>query len=163
MPDPMDSMDEQEQSPAETSDLADHTDIADAADATSMNFPLVAIGASAGGVMALQRLFEYLPADSGAAFVVIIHLDPERESGLAQILSTRTAMPVVQVEGRAELKPNCVYVIPPNRRLEVNHREIATFAFDEPRGHRAPIDQFFRSLAEQHGDGFAVILSGAGS
>ncbi len=128
-----------------------------------MSFPLVAIGASAGGVKALQRLFEFLPDNTGAAFVVIIHLDPLRESGLAQILSTRTRMSVEQVEGRSELKPNCVYVIPPNRRLQVGDNEIATFEFDEPRGHRAPIDLFFRSLADQHGDGFAVVLSGAGS
>jgi len=148
-------MEEQEQP---TADLAANDD-----EGPPPAFPLVAIGASAGGVMALQRLFECLPDDSGAAFVVIIHLDPARESGLAQILATRTTMPVLQVTERTELKPNAVYVIPPNRQLHVDNREISTSAFEEPRGQRAPIDQFFRSLAYQHGDGFAIILSGAGS
>jgi two-component system, chemotaxis family, CheB/CheR fusion protein len=151
-------MDEQDLSATEALDTDDTVDTV-----APTSFPLVAIGASAGGVKALQRLFECLPDDTGAAFVVIIHLDPERESGLAHILSTRTRMPVEQVDGRTDLIPNCVYVIPPNRRLQVTDREIATFAFDEPRGHRAPIDLFFRSLADQHGDGFAVVLSGAGS
>jgi len=61
------------------------------------------------------------------------------------------------------LQPDHVYVIPPDRRLHITNDEIATAEFDEPRGKRAPIDLFFRSLAEQHGDGCAVILTGAGS
>ena len=72
-------------------------------------------------------------------------------------------MPVVQVTARERLEVDHVYVIPPDRRLQMVDHEISAFAFDEPRGHRAPIDLFFRSLAEQLGEGFAVILSGAGS
>jgi two-component system CheB/CheR fusion protein len=125
--------------------------------------PLVAVGASAGGVKALQRLFENLPADTGACFVVIVHLDPDRESHLPEIIATRTPMPVVSVDDRRDLKPNCVYVIPPNRRLQIAGSEIATFPFDEPRWQRAPVDFFFRSYADTHGDGFAVVLTGAGS
>lgn len=155
MSDPLETRDEQDPSPTEASDT-DH-------DSARVSVPLVAIGASAGGVAALQQLFECLPDETGAAFVVIIHLDPGRESGLAQVLRTRTRMPVQQVDGPTELRSDCVYVIPPNRRLQVSDNEIATFPFDEPRGHRAPIDLFFRSLAEQHGDGFAIVLSGAGS
>ncbi|MBV9114557.1 MAG: PAS domain-containing protein [Hyphomicrobiales bacterium] len=124
---------------------------------------IVGIGASAGGVRALQAFFEALPADTGAAFVVIVHLDPQSRSDLSSILATRTRMPVAQVEASAKLRANHVYVIPPDRRLQISDHEISASEFDEPRGQRAPIDLFFRSLARQHGDGFAVILTGAGS
>ncbi|MBO0733689.1 MAG: chemotaxis protein, partial [Methylocapsa sp.] len=124
---------------------------------------IVGIGASAGGVHALQAFFEALPVDTGAAFVVVVHLDPGSHSQLSSILATRTRMPVVQVEGTQELRANHVYVIAPARRLHISDREISSEEYDEPRGRRAPIDLFFRSLAEQHTDGFAVILTGAGS
>jgi two-component system CheB/CheR fusion protein len=124
---------------------------------------VVGIGASAGGVTALSRFFEALPSQVGAAFVVIAHLDPERRSELAQILASHTDMPVQQVTGTSELKPDCIYVIPPDRQLRISDEHIAAIPFEEPRGHRMPIDFFFRSLAQQHGDGFAIVLSGAGS
>src|SRR5262245_23667433 len=72
-------------------------------------------------------------------------------------------MPVVQVENREKLKADHVYVIPPDRRLQITDHELSALQFDEPRGKRSPIDLFFRSVAERLGDGFAVILSGAGS
>ncbi|HKS57763.1 MAG TPA: CheR family methyltransferase [Steroidobacteraceae bacterium] len=125
--------------------------------------PLVVIGASAGGIRALQSFFDAMPADSGAAFAVVVHLDPEHRSELPRILAGRTAMPVVQVEGRQKLAGNRVYVIPPDRHLEVVDHEISAQPFDQPRGKRSPIDSLFRSVAERLGDGFAVILSGAGS
>jgi two-component system, chemotaxis family, CheB/CheR fusion protein len=124
---------------------------------------IVGIGASAGGIRALQDLFEALPERLGATYVVVVHLDPEHQSDLAGILGARTKMPVSQVEATADLEPNHVYVVPPNRRLHITDHEISAVEFDEPRGRRVPIDFFFRSLAERHGDGFAVILSGAGS
>src|SRR5215470_15767146 len=129
---------------------------------------IVGIGASAGGIRALQAFFSALSdaepsGNTGAAFVVIVHLDPQTRSELAAILAQRTRMPVTQVVGTEPLRPDHVYVIPPDRRLHVSDHEISTAEFDEPRGRRAPIDLFFRSLAEQHGDGFAVILSGAGA
>jgi two-component system CheB/CheR fusion protein len=123
---------------------------------------IVGIGASAGGIQALQAFFEEIPATTGAAFVVVMHLDPESQSELASILGMRTQMPVVQVAARERLYPNHVYVIPPNRRLELTDHQIMAVVFDQPRGQRAPIDLFFRSLAA-HGDGFAVVLTGAGS
>jgi two-component system CheB/CheR fusion protein len=124
---------------------------------------IVAMGASAGGVRALQTFFGSIPADTGAAYVVIVHLDPERRSELPSILGARTKMPVVQVRERQKIEANRVYVIPPDRRLEMVDHEISATPFDEPHGARSPIDQFFRSMAERLGDGFAVILSGAGS
>src|SRR4051794_25241993 len=124
---------------------------------------VVGIGASAGGVKALQQLFAALPEQTGAAFVVVVHLDPDMRSEMSSILATRTHMPVLQVGKPVALQPDHVYVIPPDRRLQITNDEIAAAEFDEPRGKRAPIDLFFRSLAEQHGDGCAVILTGAGS
>ena len=125
--------------------------------------PIVGIGASAGGVKALQALFSALPADTGAAFVVIVHLDPEWPSELAGIIGSRTSMPVQQVERTERLAADNVYVIAPNHSLRIADHTISALPFDEPRGQRAPIDHFFRSLADQGADGFAVILTGAGS
>jgi hypothetical protein len=80
---------------------------------------IVSIGTSAGGVQALQALFDALPDGTGASFVVIVHLDPQANSGLARILASRTRMPVLQVQTREEVKPNHVYVIPPGRLLQI--------------------------------------------
>jgi two-component system CheB/CheR fusion protein len=124
---------------------------------------IVAIGASAGGIPALQNFFSGIPQNTGAAFVVVLHLDPQHHSELSAIVAARTKMPVVQVDKTARLESNHVYVIPPDRRLEVIDHEISAIEFDEPRGQRLPIDFLFRSVAERLGDGFAVILSGAGS
>ena len=126
--------------------------------------PIIAgIGASAGGIQALQAFFEALPENTGVAFVVVVHLSPEHRSMLPAILATRTRMPVEQVTNTVPLKADHVYVIPPDRRLSITESAVSASPFDEPRGRRAPIDLFFRSLAEQHGDGFAVVLSGSGS
>jgi two-component system, chemotaxis family, CheB/CheR fusion protein len=131
--------------------------------AVVQRFPTVGIGTSAGGVHALQMFFESLPDDVDAAFVVIVHLDPGRQSELSSILAARTRMPVTQVTGRTPIEPRHVYVIPPNRQLLVTDQHLALAEFDEPRWQRAPIDLFFRSLAAQRGDDFAIVLSGAGS
>jgi two-component system CheB/CheR fusion protein len=126
-------------------------------------FPIVGIGASAGGVEALQAFFEALPEPLGVAFVVVIHLSPEYRSELATILARKTRIPVEEVSRTVALEADRVYVIPPDQRLQLTDTEVGAFPFEQPRGHRAPIDLFFRSLAEQYGDGFAVILSGSGS
>ncbi|HLH12231.1 MAG TPA: chemotaxis protein CheB [Methylovirgula sp.] len=143
--------------------MAEHPNSGEQSAQPSPKPVVVGIGASAGGVQALQTFFEALPSDTGAAFVVVVHLDPRSHSDLANILATRTSMGVAQVAQAKQLLPNHVYVIPPDRRLRITDDEIETAEFSEPRGQRAPIDLFFRSLAEQHGDGFAVILTGAGS
>ena len=124
---------------------------------------IVAIGASAGGIRALQNFFDVVPAQTGAAFVVVVHLDPDRPSDLPHILDARSEMPVVLVGWREHLAADHIYVIPPDRRLELVDHELSAVPFDEPRGRRSPIDWFFRSLSEGLGDGFAIILSGAGS
>jgi len=124
---------------------------------------LVLIGASAGGIRPIEQLFSSLPDHTGAAFVVVVHLDPEHRSELPNIIASRTRMPVTQVTDRAKLEADHVYVIPPDRRLQAVDHELRAAEFEEPRGHRSPIDGLFRSVAERVGDGFAVILSGAGS
>jgi two-component system, chemotaxis family, CheB/CheR fusion protein len=124
---------------------------------------IVTIGASAGGVTALQRFFEALPEHTGAAFVVVVHLDPDHRSGLPQIIGGRTRMPVTQVNRTEKLEADHVYVIPPDRRVQLIDHEISPTEFEEPRGKRAPIDGFLRSATEHAGDGFAIILSGGGS
>lgn len=124
---------------------------------------IVGIGASAGDVKALHTFFELLPDNPGAAFVVIVHLAPETRSELARILGAKTRMPVVQVQEPEQLEADHVYVIPPDRHLEITDNHVAAQAFTDRRGQRTPIDTFFRSLAGQHGDGFAIILTGAGS
>jgi two-component system, chemotaxis family, CheB/CheR fusion protein len=124
---------------------------------------IVTIGASAGGVGALQLFFDGIPEHTGAAFVVVVHLDPQRRSELPQILAGRTRMPVTQVHETEKLQADHVYVIPPDRRVQLIDHTISATEFEEPRGKRAPIDLFFRSVAERVGDGFAIILSGAGA
>ncbi|HEY1862604.1 MAG TPA: chemotaxis protein CheB [Roseiarcus sp.] len=84
---------------------------------TRKRFPTVGIGTSAGGVRALQIFFESVPEDVEAAFVVVVHLDPEHKSELSNILASRTRMPVAQVTDRVRLESRHVYVIPPNRQL----------------------------------------------
>lgn len=125
--------------------------------------PVCAIGASAGGVKALQEFFEHVDDELGLAYVVIIHMSPEHESHLSEILTGRTQMPVHQVGDTPELEPNRVYVIAPDRELVIEGNAIHSRAFTEPRGQRAPIDMFFRSVAKARGDGFAVVMSGSGS
>jgi two-component system, chemotaxis family, CheB/CheR fusion protein len=125
--------------------------------------PVCAIGASAGGVGALQDFFGRIGDDLGLAYVVIIHLSPNHPSQLGEILANCTAMPVEQVEGKMRLKPNHVFVIPPDRELVIEGDDVAARPFAEPHGHRAPIDMFFRSVAQGRGDGLSVVLTGAGS
>ncbi|HVW69102.1 MAG TPA: CheR family methyltransferase, partial [Steroidobacteraceae bacterium] len=127
--------------------------------------PICGIGASAGGIEALNQFFEALPADLGLAYVVVVHLAPDRKSELPTILSRRTKMPVVQVGDHevAALRPDHVYVIAPDRKLIVTDTSVGAEPFDQPRGHRMAIDLLFRSIAEAGGDGFALVFSGTGA
>jgi two-component system CheB/CheR fusion protein len=124
---------------------------------------VVGIGASAGGLKALQQLVEAVPADSGMAFVVIVHLDPERESRMPELLQDRTALPVQQVTEPTRVEANHVYIIPPGQDLAMSGGTLVL----RPRGMRsahAPVDLFFRTLAEECGpDAAGVVLSGTGS
>ena len=133
-------------------------------DETRASFPIVGIGASAGGLEALEKLFDAMPADSGMAFVVIQHLDPTRQSHMVELLGRRTRMDVVAVKEGAEVRPNCVYMILPNREVTIRSGVLHLAEPTERRGARRPVDSFLASLAEdQEERAIGVILSGTGS
>lgn len=130
----------------------------------SLTFPVVGIGASAGGLEALEQFLRHVPKESGMAYVVVQHLDPTHKGLLPQLLQRATEMQLFQVKDRMRVKVNCVYVIPPNKDMSILHGVLHLFEPAEPRGLRLPIDFFFRSLAEDQRDkGIGVILSGMGS
>jgi two-component system CheB/CheR fusion protein len=127
-------------------------------------FPIVGMGASAGGLKAFEQFFSQLPSDCGMAFVLIPHLDPGHVSMLPELLRKYTQMPVVQVKDAMQVEPNTIYVIPPNKSMAIIHGTLLLTAVTEPRGLRLPIDTFFRSLAEDQGsNAIAVVLSGTGT
>jgi two-component system CheB/CheR fusion protein len=125
---------------------------------------VVGLGASAGGVAVLQQFFEQMAPDSGLAFVVVMHLSPEYESNLASVIQQKTSMPVIQVNETVKVRPNHVYVIPPNQQLSMQE---STLCLSEPQqalGRRVTIDLFFRTLAQSYGQrSVCVILSGTDS
>ena len=126
-------------------------------------FPVVGIGASAGGLEAFSRLFERLPATTGMAFVVVQHLDPTHESALVDLLSRSTAMPVAEAADGVRVAPNHVYVIPPNATITISGG-ILRLAVRAKHGLHLPVNDFLRSLAiDQRGSAIGVILSGTGS
>lgn len=128
-------------------------------------FLVVGIGASAGGIRVLKEFFAQVPADSDMAYVVILHLSPEHESKLAEILQTVALIPVSQVqEENVKVEPNHVYVIPPNKSLVMNDCHLALSPVQSYEERRAPVDIFFRTLAESHDSrAVSVILSGTGA
>jgi two-component system, chemotaxis family, CheB/CheR fusion protein len=128
------------------------------------DFPIVGIGSSAGGLEALEKLFDAMPRDPGMAFVVIAHLDPTRESHLTELLNRRIEMPVVEVRGETAVEPNRVYVIAPDQSLELNGDVLHPSKPREPRAERRPVDIFFRSLAENQKErAIGIVLSGTGT
>ena len=135
-----------------------------APESASPPFPIVGIGASAGGLEALEQFLQNVPDKSGLAFVIVQHLDPTHKALLPELLQRATAMPVQQVTDRMRVKADCVYVIPPNHDMSILHGVLHLFKPAAPRGLRLPIDFFFRSLAEdQQERSIGVILSGMGS
>ena len=127
-------------------------------------FPIVGIGASAGGLEALEHFLKNVPAGSGMAFVIVQHLDPTRNGVMSELLQRATSMKVVQVKDRTVVRPDCVFVIPPNKDMSLLHGVLHLLAPAAPRGLRLPIDFFFRSLAQdQQEHSIGVILSGMGS
>ena len=127
-------------------------------------FPIVGIGASAGGLEALEGLFRAIPDHCGMAFVLVQHLDPGRASMLTAILQRYTKMEVVEVTDNLRVAPDHAYVIPPNRDMLIFDRTLRLNAPKQSHGHRFPIDAFFRSLAEDQAErAIGVILSGTGT
>ena len=137
---------------------------ADNARHASRFFPIVGIGASAGGLEALELFLQRVQPKSGMAFVIVQHMDPTRKGLLVELLQRATPMPVVQVKDRTRVKPDCVYVIPPNKDMSILHGVLHLLVPVAPRGLRLPIDFFFRSLADDRQEhSIGVILSGMGS
>ncbi len=129
-----------------------------------VSFPIVGIGASAGGLEALDQFLGHVPAGSGAAYVIVTHLDPTRKGIMPQLLQRATGMRVFQVKDRTRVQPDRVYVIPPNKDMSILQGVLHLFEPAAPRGLRLPIDFFLRSLAQdQHEHSVGVILSGMGS
>jgi two-component system CheB/CheR fusion protein len=133
------------------------------APAPHLPFPVVGIGASAGGLGALLSLFENMPATSGMAFVVVLHLSPKYESSVDQVLQRATRMPVLQVVEDVKIEPNHVYVIAPGLELTMYDGALQVSEARRQRGQHVAIDRFFRTLAEaQMERALAIVLSGSG-
>jgi two-component system CheB/CheR fusion protein len=128
------------------------------------SFKIIGIGASSGGLEAFEEFFQHMPTNSGFAFVLVPHLDPNHASLLTEILQRSTRMPVIEVQDQMPVVPNTVYVIPPNRDMEIFHRRIQLSIPNVPHGQRLPVDAFFRSLAEdQKENAVGIIFSGTGT
>ncbi len=124
---------------------------------------VVGIGASAGGIEALRAFFSNVPATSGAAYVVILHLSPDHDSKLAEVLQTTASIPVTQVTQPVHIQADHVYVVPPSRRLEINDGTLTLSEITQREHRRSPVDVFFRALADAHGSrSVGIILSGTG-
>jgi two-component system CheB/CheR fusion protein len=127
-------------------------------------FPVVGIGASAGGLEALEQFLSHVPDGSGLAFVIVQHLDPTHKGVMPELLQRSTPMKVSQVRDRMKVRPGAVYVIPPNKDMTIVHGTLRLAEPREARGLRLPIDLFFRSLADdRQGSSIGVLLSGMGS
>ncbi len=127
-------------------------------------FPIVAIGASAGGLEAFEQFFKNMPEDSNMAFVLIPHLSPEHKSIMPEILGRYTKMSIAQAENGVKVKPNCVYIIPPDKDISILRGTLQLLDPVESRGMRHPIDFFFRALAQDQGEkAICIVLSGTGT
>ena len=127
-------------------------------------FPIVGVGASAGGLESFEQFFAHVAPGSGMAFVLVQHLDPDHPSLLTEILQRATAIPVTEAQDQVAVMPNNVYIIPPNRDMVIFHGTLQLSVPEKPRGQRMPIDAFLRSLAEDQGEkAIGIILSGTGT
>jgi two-component system, chemotaxis family, CheB/CheR fusion protein len=133
----------------------------EAKDLDGDRFPVVGIGASAGGLEAFRELLSHLPIDTGMAFVLIQHLDPNQKSLLREILARETTMPVVEVLNNMAVEPNCVYVIPPNTKMAIEQGLLKLTPREKSRALVMPVDTFFLSLAVDLGSkAISIVLSG---
>jgi two-component system CheB/CheR fusion protein len=131
---------------------------------STLHFPVVGIGASAGGLPALQQLFENMPAANEMAFVVILHLSPKHPSSAASILQRTTRMPVIQLASSVHIQAGHIYVIAPNQHMSMMDGMLMVGDLERPRGQHVAIDMFFRTLAAVHRErAIAIVLSGTGS
>jgi len=144
----------------------DSTDEKQSGQGSSPDFPIVGIGASAGGLAAFEAFFSGMPADidPGMAFVLVQHLAPDHKSILTELIRRYTRMQVFEVEDGMTVRPNCAYIIPPGRDMAFLNGALQLLEPSAPRGQRLPIDFFFRSLAQDKRErAICVVLSGTGS
>ncbi|MBI4165602.1 MAG: chemotaxis protein CheB, partial [Acidobacteria bacterium] len=125
--------------------------IPDAEKNRSNVFPIVGIGASAGGLEAFKQLLQHLPRDIGMGYVLVQHLAPRHESALPELLSRSIKMPVTEVKDGMAVEPNHVYVIPPNTDMGILNGVLQLIMRSAGEGHHMPIDYFLRSLAADRG------------
>ena len=146
--------------------VAPPSPVAPAETAPDASFPIVGIGASAGGLAAFEAFFSGMPVDTdpGMAFVLVQHLVPDHKSILTELIRRYTRMQVFEVVDGIAVQPNCAYVIPPNRDMAFLNGTLQLLEPSAPRGQRLPIDFFFRSLAQDQGErAIGIVLSGTGS
>ncbi|MBM9514014.1 chemotaxis protein CheB [Desulfogranum marinum] len=127
-------------------------------------FPIVGIGASAGGLEAFELFFEAMPPDSGMAFILVSHLDPSHTSILPELIQKKTSMNVLHVADHMQVQPDHVYVIPPGKEMAILNGYLKLMEVSGSRGTALPIDSFFRSLAQdQRSNAVCIIFSGTGT
>lgn len=142
---------------------ADHADMPEPPETRRPNY-VVGIGASAGGLEALERMFRRMPADTGMAYVVVQHLSPDFESMMNELLDRQTSIPIHIVEDGVSVKPDAIYLIPPRKEMIISDGRLLLTDKDPRDGLSLPIDQFFRSLAsDAETRAIGIILSGTGS
>lgn len=130
---------------------------------TTKRFPIVGIGASAGGLEALDELLNHLPSDTGMAFIIVTHQHPQHTSLLPELLARETKMPVVQATDATDVRPNHVYVGTPGGHLVIHNGTLQRIE-GQAKSDRLPIDSFFQSLAaDQKEHAICIVLSGTGS
>ena len=156
--------DRSDETPTDDDPLTDDDSAGAVAADTPSDTVVVGIGASAGGLSALKSLLGEIEPDGRSAYVVVVHLSPEHESHLAELLQPSAALPVQQVTETTPLLADHVYVIPPNRNLSAVDTHVRLSPLEEQRSRRAPVDHFLRTLASTHdGHAVAVVLTGTGS
>jgi two-component system CheB/CheR fusion protein len=128
------------------------------------SFPIIGIGGSAGSFQSFEKFFTHLPADSGMAFVLILHLDPHHKGQVSELIQNYTVMPVVEAHDGLVVEPDHVYIIPPNKDMGIHNRKLLLLKPAKPNGYQQPIDYFLQSLADdQWNKAVGIIFSGMGS
>lgn len=152
--------------PAKKNAKVDNRDSEKNIESGNTRFPIVGIGASAGGLAAFEAFFSGMPtdADTETAFILVQHLAPDHKSILDDLIQRHTRMKVFEVEDGMEVKPDCIYIIPPDSDMAFSNGKLKLTKPSAPRGHRLPIDFFFCSLAQElHERAISIVLSGTGS
>jgi len=148
---------------AQTKNRSDSGAADDNSQSSDRKFPVVGLGASAGGLQALKSFFGAVPDDSGIAYIVVIHLASDKPSMMPELLQKVSSIPVTTAEDGKRIEPNHVYVVPPGHEIRVKDGAIV-FSETEKDGHQHTIDRFFRSLARDQGIRSAgIVLSGTGT